>query len=245
MGNEKDGSAPNQADSLSPRTRPSPDELATQTLIVRHSRTGGEGLYWTSEYGDIQVPQGWEYLPRGDTFITRQVKKGPHWVLHGHYNSEGYTPVLGVFAPAAAIEAARAAALATKTNREQARPRARARREKAEEAYHKEFEEACLLFLDFASVHQELAREIAHGATEVACEKYSGRVGRTALVPLADKVCLAVRAYIRHNHTNYESNLPGSRSIFDEDDYLDARRAAHADVSRFLEEHRAKTQGRC
>ena len=41
-------------------------------------------------------------------------------------------------------------------------------------------------FLDFAPMHQELAKEIAQQAIQVACGKYSGRVGRTSLIPLAD-----------------------------------------------------------
>lgn len=235
-----DGAIDKQPKSYS--SAPPPDDLATKTLIVWRSRTGDHGMYWTREYGDIPIPPDWEFLPPGNAFVTRRVKKGPHWVLIGTYNRRGgYTPVLGIFAPAVAIQTAKAADAASAAERSQARSSAQKQRDKAEAQYRKEFEDACMRFLDFAPMHQELAKEIAQQATQVACEKHSGRVGRTSLIPLADKVSLAVRAYIRHSHTDYESSLPQSRGFLDHDVYLDARKAAHADVTRFLDEHRAKT----
>jgi len=102
-------------------------------LVVYRARDGEEGELWATDFGNLRVPEGWEFLPRGDPFITRHAKKGPHWVLMGNYNKKGgYRPVIGVFAPTAAIEAARAAAEATKDRRLQAHPKAAKRREKVE-----------------------------------------------------------------------------------------------------------------
>ena len=44
---------------------------------------------------------------------------------------------------------------------------------------------------------------------EYACEKYSGRVGRTAMAKEFDSqaIVLAVKAHIRHEHTNYDELL--------------------------------------
>jgi hypothetical protein len=209
--------------------------------LVYRPRPGEEGDLWTRDFGLIRIPDGWQFLPRGDAFVTRHVKKGQHWVLLDRFNKKGgYTPVKGVFAPTAAIEEAKAAAEATKARREQARPKAARRREKAEAQYRHKFEEACLRFLNFAPTHHELAQKIASETTAVACQKYSGRVGRTNRLNLAEKAALAVRAYIRHNYTDYDSNLPADCwGYFAEDEYREVKALAHAEVDQFLEEHRA------
>lgn len=216
-------------------------EPAKQILVIYRSRPEEEGDFWTPQYGNVCIPDGWEFLPRGNAFVTRQVKKGPHWVLKGRYNRRGgYTPVKGIYAPSSAIEAARAAAAATEARREKIRQKSRIRREKADEKYHQEFEKACLQFLDFTPIHSDLAQEIAGGTTAWACEKHSGRVGRTDQISLMDKVTLAVRAYIRHRYTDYESSLPDFSDYFADEAYREVKADAHYDVDRFLEEHRAR-----
>jgi hypothetical protein len=38
-----------------------------------------EGL-WNPEHGSLDLPEGWEFLPTGDTFVTRRVKAaGVYW----------------------------------------------------------------------------------------------------------------------------------------------------------------------
>ena len=38
-----------------------------------------EGL-WNPEHGSLDLPDGWEFLPAGDTFVTRHVKAaGVYW----------------------------------------------------------------------------------------------------------------------------------------------------------------------
>ena len=246
------GSAEDQAGSgQEPSGKPVPetpqsvsDPSAVKGLPVYRPRPGEEGDLWTKDFGIIRIPQGWEFLPRGDAFVTRRVKKGPHWVLWGQYNKKGgYAPVKGVFAPAAAIEEAQATAGATKTKREQSRPKAARQRERAETQYRRAFEEACVRFLNFAPNHRELAQAIASKTAATACQKYSGRVGRTSLLDLDEKAALAVRAYVRHNHTDYDSNLPpfdDRWSSLADDAYREARAMAHAEVDRFLKEHRTE-----
>ena len=39
-----------------------------------------DGL-WNPEHGSVELPAGWEFLPSGDTFVTRQVKSaGTYWI---------------------------------------------------------------------------------------------------------------------------------------------------------------------
>jgi hypothetical protein len=229
----------NQQNGLKPQS-PSCLRPTEKVLILRQLRGGEEGDFWTPDYGPVYIPDGWEFLPRGDAFVTRQVKKGPHWILICQYNSRHrFTRVKGVYAPRASIEAAKKAAIGTEVKREQQRQKSQLRREKVEEDYQNRFEQACFQFLNFDPSHADLAKKIAVGATAWACEKYSGRVGRTSLVDLADKAELAVRAYLRHNYTDYEENIPNYRGELGVDEYLQARAKAHLDVDRFMEKHRS------
>jgi len=201
-------------------------------------RDGEEGDVWLPGRGVGKIPEDWDFLPAGDACITRRVKKGPHIELCGRYNRRGrYTPTLGVFAPRAAIEAARAAAKATEAGRLDRRKSAARRRVKAESAYQHDFERACLRFLDFAPEHHELAEQIAAETTRHACEKYSGRVGRTSKLDLQSKAELAVRAHIRHQYTDYHSRLLVWKNPID-DDYREAKANANEKVDNFLEQHR-------
>jgi hypothetical protein len=207
--------------------------MAWPGLWVYDRRDGVEGV-WTPPFGDLPLPEGWAFLPPGEVFVTRKVKAGPHWVLKGKlHRRPRYHPLIGYYAPAAAIAAARAAAQQTQARREQARERSTASRERAEDHHRAEFHAACLRFLDFAPKHAELAERIARETTERACQKYSGRVGRTGKLPLDDKVALAVRACIRHRHTDYDE-----RVLPDESSYQSARSRAHEDVDQFLRRHR-------
>jgi len=232
------------ADGITPRNNEhaavSPAELAQRCLTVYRPRPGEAGELWIPSVGPVDVPAGWEFLPRGDAYVTRRVKKGPHWMLKGRFNKRGgYTPVLGVYAPAEAIAAARVLAEQTEKRRAPVRQRSRARRDLAEERYREEFEQACLRFLNFAPEHAELACSIACQAAERACEKRSGRVGRTSRLTLEQKVELAVRACIRHAHTDYEQYLVAE---LPEMEYREVKDDAQADVNRFLCQHRVRAE---
>ena len=223
------------------RTEVSLAELAQQCLTVYRPRPGEAGDLWTPNAGVVEIPPGWGFLPRGNAFITRQVKQGPHWLLKGRVNRKGrYTPVLGVYAPAEAIAAAQARAEQTEEQRAPAREKSRARRDQAEERHRAEFEEACFQFLNLAPQHEELARSIARQASERACEKHSGRVGRTSRLALDQKAELAVRSCIRHAHTDYEKYLAGE---LPEATYRAVKDDAQADVDRFLRQHRVRGDG--
>lgn len=210
---------------------------AGEVLRVYPSRTIDEG-WWSPEYGDIEAPRGWEFLPAGDAFVTREVKRrGPCWVVVRA--REGYTQTLGLLAPRTSIQAARAEAEETAADREATRERSRLRREDQQRAYARQFAEAVLRFLGFAPRYRVMAEEIAQGAAERATAVGSGRVGRTAKLSLEAKAELAARAYIRHRHTSYEERLI-EEGLFDLDTltYHDVRTQAREEVDEFLERHR-------
>ena len=64
------------------------------------SRHGG---YWAPDYGEVAVPQGWEFLKTGDAGLTRAVRKaGPYWEVVE--KAGRFTKVVGTLAPAQLIE---------------------------------------------------------------------------------------------------------------------------------------------
>ena len=214
---------------------------ADEVLRVYASRTLDNG-WWCPVYGDLKAPVGWEFLPRGDAFVTRQVKRlGPHWVVVRR--GKGYTETLGLLAPAASINTARGLASETAARREATRAASGERREKQEQAYRQQFSEAVLRILDFAPRHRALALEIAEGAAQQATEVGSGRVGRTAKLSLEEKAELAARAYIRHQYTRYEERIIKA-GLFEPDHgdpvYRDLRARAQEEVDEFLERHRRR-----
>lgn len=204
---------------------------------------------WHPELGDLDRPDGWELLPSGDAFLTRQVKAtGHYWVLFRPKGRGQHRRQLGLLAPIEAIAAAREAAAVTAARRETRRESSSRQRERTETAYRAEFEDAVLRWLAFAPQHQVIADEIARGAADRAAVVGSGRVGRTKQLTLDERAALAARAFIRHRHTDYEDKLfslelseldiDSDVGIDDVGDYREIRRTAHGEVDAFLEQHR-------
>src|SRR3972149_10782939 len=91
-------------------------EHSDEILWVYPPRTETE-KWWCRQYGNIDIPEGWESLPPGDAFITRQVKlRGPYWVAVKA--AKGYTRTLGIWAPKENIDIARKLAEETISQRE-------------------------------------------------------------------------------------------------------------------------------
>jgi hypothetical protein len=206
---------------------------------------------WHPELGDLDQPDGWDVLPAGDAFVTRQVKAaGEYWLLFRPKRRGQHRRQLGLVAPIEAIAAARAAAVVTAARRETKRESSRHQRERAETVYRAEFEEAVLRWLAFAPQHQVLAAEIARGASDRAAVVGSGRVGRTKQLSLDERAALAARAFIRHRHTDYEDRLfslelseygiDSDADVDDVGDYREIKRSAHGEVDAFLEQHRVQ-----
>lgn len=109
----------------------------------------------------------------------------------------------GVLVEPAALERAETECLVDAEARARARERAAVRREAMDVEYLKRFTERLKAL--FPGCPDDEARAIA----EHACEKHSGRVGRSASAKNLDDqaITLAVRAHIRHVHTRYDSLL--------------------------------------
>jgi len=211
---------------------------ADETLWVYPPR-GDEENHWCKEYGNIKIPRGWVFLPAGEAFTTRTVKAmGPYWLEVKA--AKGYTRKLGIWAPEENINAAIKLAQETQGQRETKRIASREQREKQEAKYRKQFAEAIYTYLDFAPRYRKLAYKISHETAERATVVGSERVGRTKKLTLKDKAALAVRAYIRHNHTKYDDNLASPELTLDPHSYLyhEIKSEAEEEVDGFLDKHR-------
>jgi len=145
------------------------------------------------------------FLPRGDTALTRRARK--HSTLQAivvrfsrrrrRYERQG------VLVEAAGLEQAKRECAADAEDREQARERAAKRRAKVDQQYVKDF--ALRLGQMFPGCPAKEREVIA----KHACEKYSGRIGRSAAATQFDPeaIRVAVHAHIRHNHTRYDELL--------------------------------------
>ena len=100
---------------------------------------------WCPEHGDVELPEGWEFLAAGDNFVTRRVKaSGVYWTLwrpRGRHRP--HRRKLGVLAPSPTINAARAEAVTTAELRAAKRVVNTAARERAEGRYRVELELPC------------------------------------------------------------------------------------------------------
>lgn len=218
-------------------------EPATVSLAVYGARAEEEGDVWNKDYGLLFVPDGWEWLPSGDAYLTRTVKKlGPAWVLRKPNRKRRYTATLGVYAPAGNILRAKALAAETRAPREKRREVSARTRARNEEKYRADFRRAVLDYLDFAPEHAGLAAEIADGVVDHACPVGSGTVARTRRLDLEEKARLAVNAYVRHRHTGYEARLGGPYSGFDREHHHLTKALAGMEAREFLEEHRRAPQ---
>ena len=143
-----------------------------------------------------------KFLPRGDTALTRRAKKYSPLsavVLEWSRSRKRYERQ-GLLVSYEAIDQAESECLADSDVRERKRARAAVSREAEDKVFLEKF----------TARISELYPSIPAGREAViashACEKYSGRVGRTASAKDFDEnaVRLAVLAHIRHVETEYD-----------------------------------------
>ena len=80
-------------------------EKKKEEILVWNSKEN-EDKFWNPELGELDEPEGWDFLPSGDIFLTRTVKKiGPYWVLLRRMKK--YTITVGLLCPTASIEKAK------------------------------------------------------------------------------------------------------------------------------------------
>lgn len=150
---------------------------------------------------DVRRHPGHEFVARGEPALTRALLA--RGALRVFDERRGKLVQVGVAATAAAIAAARAEVAATAGERAASRERSRERRERLEERYQADFDEAVRRLFPSIPERDRLA------IVARACEVGSRRVGRCAAAKALDPdpIRLAVRAWIRHAHTEYDAIL--------------------------------------
>lgn len=146
-----------------------------------------------------------EYLPRGDTAITRRTTKHSplRAVVVQWSRTRNRYERQGILALPEAIRRAEEECLADADLRARRREQEALRREEEDQEYVAQVAQS--IAAQFPGCPPgESERIAAH-----ACKKHSGRVGRSAAAKELDPAALrlAVVAHIRHTHTNYDELL--------------------------------------
>ena len=197
-----------------------------------------DDMFWCPDSGDILKPPDWEFVPSGNAFLTRKLKRlGPHWILLRKHNE--YTYTVGILCPSKNVAEAKRLEIESSSKRERGREKSKRSREKAERQYQMELGGLMMSYLDFSGKNHKLAEKICGAASAHAAEIGSGRVGRTKQISMEERAILAVRAHIRHNYTSYEENL-AKEAPFDKDWGAVAMIKAEASeqVDEFIKKHR-------
>ena len=172
------------------------------------------------------------FLPSGDTALTRRARK--HSTLDAvvvcFSRTRGRYERQGVLVEEAALAQAERECLADADARERARERAAVQRAELDEQYMAEFAERLGALFPGCPIAE---RQVIAART---CQKYSGRVGRSAAAREFDPTAieLAVRAHIRHCHTSYDKLL--ARGTAREDARLQVRDAVDEVFERWQRE---------
>lgn len=168
-----------------------------------------------------------EFLPSGDAAITRRAGKYSPLkavVLKWSRARKRYERQ-GILVETDALEKAERECLADAELRARRRERETDRRERLDQAYVAEFTEHVRALFPHCPPGREQA------IAEHACEKYSGRVGRSASAKTFDEeaISLAVIAHIRHTDTEYDSLIAQGY------DRIDARQMVRDHIDEILE----------
>jgi hypothetical protein len=168
-----------------------------------------------------------EFLPSGDAALTRRAGKYSRLkaiVLQWSRSRKRYERQ-GILVEEAALAQAEEECLADADLRARRRERDEERRERLDQAYIAQFAERMRVLFPNCPPGRE--QTIA----EHACEKYSGRVGRSASAKALDEqaITLAVTAHIRHTETEYDSLLVQGYDRFD------ARQVVRSQIEKILE----------
>ncbi len=174
-----------------------------EALIV--SPTSKPNVVRAADGRHLSPPEGWALLPPGDAGLTRRVKAaGPSWTVQEKVGRKLFSR--GVWAPAANVEAARAALTAEHATEgyQKKLAQGRARRAAEQEEYVVDFRANVLTFLRFAPAFAEKAQKMAALVTVHATPVGSGTVARTERIPIEERAESAVIAWMRHQTTAYD-----------------------------------------
>lgn len=159
----------------------------------------------TTDARVLRVPDDWALLPPGDAALSRRIKQdGPTWTVIEPVGNKRFSR--GIWAPAARIEALRAALAVERADPAYQRKldASRGRRAVAETHYVEDFRAAVLAFLGFAPVHASLAEALADRIAAHATPVGSGTVARTQRIPIEERAEAATIAWMRHQTTAYD-----------------------------------------
>jgi hypothetical protein len=145
------------------------------------------------------------YLPRGDVALTRRSRKYSTLsaVVVRFSRSRKRYERQGLLVESAALERAEEECLDDEAKRRIAREKAAVAREQADHQYVAQFADS------IRSRYPDCPPGEVEAVAKHTCEKYSGRVGRSAAAKSFDATAidLAVKARIRHMHTEYDRLL--------------------------------------
>lgn len=167
------------------------------------------------------------YLPSGDAALTRRSRR--HSTLSAvvvrFSRARKRYERQGILVEQAAVDLAEKACLNDDEQRARARERAAVVRQSADADYGRAFADQVL------AQYPRCPREEADSIAQHACQKYSGRVGRSAAARRLDPaaVAMAVTAHVRHTHSAYDKLLAQGR------DRIEARQAVASAVQLVLD----------
>jgi hypothetical protein len=145
------------------------------------------------------------YLQKGDAALTRRSRKYSNLsaVVVRFNRSRHRYERQGLLVESEALIRAENECEGDEADRKISRERPVVVRERADQAYIAQFSKQ--IRLQYPGCPSQEAEAIA----DHACQKYSGRVGRTSAAKSfdAEAIDLAVKAHIRHKHTNYDQLL--------------------------------------
>jgi len=178
--------------------------MPQQNRIVGPGRTARTVL---TEVGEqLSVPEDWTLLLPGDGPLTRRVKtKGPTWLVRVKVKNRFISK--GIWAKQEHIQAAREELEVKRSAPGYSKRRRQEllRREKKQREYVEDFYGEVVDFLNFHPRYATLATRLARSVTEHATPVGSGTVARTKQIPLKDRACRAVLAWLRHQTTGYDT----------------------------------------
>jgi hypothetical protein len=176
---------------------------------------------------------GLVFLPSGDTALTRRAlaHSSRSAIVVKFSRARMRNERQGVLVEESAIEEAARDNARDETRRDVQRQRRRVRDQGSERQYVADFQRKILGL--FPGAPPEAAEAIAARA----CEKRSGRVGRSAQAKAFDSeaVTLAVRAHVRHAHTEYD------RLLSEGMDPGEARATVRPVIEKVMAQWRART----
>jgi hypothetical protein len=145
------------------------------------------------------------YLPSGDAALTRRSKKNSkiYAVVLKWSSSRKRNERQGLLVEKEALENAEKECLSDHGIREKRNDRRRESEQAFDEQYIRDFA------VELQKIYPNCSSDSAEKISNHACQKYSGRVGRTANAKELDPqaLTLAAIAHIRHVETDYDSLL--------------------------------------